>query len=329
MNDAHRLFDEIPHRDAVVCNMMIHGFCKRGDVGKGFRIFQQMSEHSVVSWNSMILGFVQGGRDSEALWLLREMWDAGFEPDDVTVVTVLPVCARLGALDVGHWIHSYADKRGLSKEVVAVGNALVDMYCKCGDLVSAHMCFNEMPQRNVVTWNSMISGLAFNSHGDLGINMFEEMKKQGVEPNDVTFIGVLACCTHAGLVQRGRELFDIMIKKHLIKPRLEHYGCMVDLLGRYGHVREAFELIKSIPMRASAAIWGALLSACRIHGDLEIAECAAQELVELEPWNSGNYVLLSNVYAEAGRWDKVENVRVLMREKSVQKTPGQSMVESS
>lgn len=190
------------------------------------------------------------------------------------------------------------------------------------------MCFDQMPRRNVVSWNSMISGLAMNGHGNIGVNMFKEMKRQGIQPNDVTFIAVIGCCTHAGLVQRGRELFDLMIKEHHIKPRLEHYGCMVDLLGRYGHVKEAFELIRSMPMRPSAAIWGALLSACRIHGDLEIAEHAAKELVSLEPWNSGNYVLLSNIYAEAGRWDDVENIRVSMKDKYVQKAPGQSMLES-
>ncbi|KAJ8623331.1 hypothetical protein MRB53_031860 [Persea americana] len=327
MEDAQRVFYEMSQRDVVVWNMMIHGFCKKGDVDKGFYLFRQMSEQNVVSWNSMISGFAQGGRDGEALGLFHEMWDAGFEPDDATVVTILPVCARLGALDVGKWIHSYADGRGLSKEITAVGNALVDMYCKCGDLVGARMCFYQMPRRNVVSWNSMISGLAMNGHGNIGVNMFEEMKRQGIEPNEVTFIAVFGCCTHAGLVQRGQELFDLMIKEHHIKPRLEHYGCMVDLLGRYGHVKEAFELIRSMPMRSSAAIWGALLSACRIHGDLEIAEHASKELVSLEPWNSGNYVLLSNIYAEAGRWDDVENIRVSMKDKYVQKAPGQSMLE--
>ncbi|XP_058076235.1 pentatricopeptide repeat-containing protein At1g09190 [Magnolia sinica] len=328
MDDAQCLFEETPRREVVVWNLMIRGFCKTGDVESGIRLFQEMSERSIVSWNSMIAGFAQAGRDGDALELFREMLDAGFKPDDATLVTMLPVCARLGALDVGRWIHSYADREGFLKERVSVGNSLVDMYCKCGDLTSAQDFFNEMPQRNVVSWNAIISGMAFNGHGNLGIDMFEKMKIEGVGPNESTFIGVLGCCTHAGLVQRGRDLFDLMIIEHQIEPKLEHYGCMVDLLARYGHIKEAYELVRSMPMRPNAAIWGALLSACRIHGDLEVAEYAAKELVDLEPWNSGNYVLLSNIYAEAGRWDDVEKVRVQMREKSVWKAPGQSVIKS-
>ncbi|KAL5996333.1 Pentatricopeptide repeat-containing protein [Asimina triloba] len=328
MEDAQQLFDNMPTREVVAWNLMIRGFCRGGDADSGIFLFRQMGERSIVSWNSMIAGFAQAGRDGEALGLFQEMLDAGLEADDATLVTVLPVCARLGSLDVGRWIHAYADGKGLLKEFATVGNSLVDMYCKCGDLAGAQACFCEMSQRNVVSWNAMISGLAFNGRGELGIDMFRNMMQEGIKPDASTFMGVLGCCTHAGLVQTGRELFDSMIKEHKIEPRPEHYGCMVDLLGRHGHVKETYGLIRSMPMKANAAIWGALLSACRIYGDLDTAEYAAKELVHLEPWNSGNYVLLSNIYAEAERWDDVEKVRVLMREMSVQKAPGQSMVES-
>ncbi|KAF8401360.1 hypothetical protein HHK36_012295 [Tetracentron sinense] len=306
MRDAKQVFDAMPQRDVVSWNLMIHGFCKRGDVEMGFHLFRQMSERSVVSWNSMIASLAQSGREFEALDLFCEMWDNGFNPDEATVVTVLPVCARLGAFDVGRWIHNFSDTSGLSRDVISVGNSLIDFYCKCGDLETARKIFNEMPRKNVVSWNAMISGLTFNGRGELGVEMFEEMKREGVDPDNSSFIGVIACCTHAGLVQRGQELFDSMIVKHEIKPKLEHYGCMVDLLGRSGCVKEAHCLLRSMPMRPNAALWGALLSACRTHGDLELAECAAKELINLEPWNSGNYVLLSNIYAEVGRWDEVE-----------------------
>ncbi|KAG9459596.1 hypothetical protein H6P81_004104 [Aristolochia fimbriata] len=326
MEDASRMFDAMPHREPIVWNLMVRGFCKAGDVNSGFRFFQGMDKRTVVSWNSMITELAQSGHDHEAFNLFREMWDMGFEPDDASLVIILPVCARLGAVEKGRWIHSYAETKGLSR-VIAVGNAFIDMYSKCGDLESARKVFDEIPERSIVSWNSMIAGFALNGIGEAGIDLFEEMKAKGVKPNEITFLGVLGCCTHAGLVNRGRELFSSMTVEHQIEPRLEHYGCIVDLLGRNSFVQEAYDLTKGMPMRPSAAIWGALLSACKIHGESGVAECAAKELIDLEPWNSGNYVQLSNIYAEAGRWDDVKKVRLLMREKCVCKAPGESVIE--
>lgn len=306
---------------------MIHGFCKTGNLEAGLKLFKQMRERSVVSWNLMISCLSQGNKDEKALDLFNEMLGQGFEPDDATLVTVLPVCARLGAVDAGEWIHSCASDKGFLREAVAVGNSLLDFYCKCGNLEAAWSIFNEMPSKNVVTWNAMISGLGYNGKGELGVELFEEMvmvREKGVTPSDSTFVGVLSCCAHAGLVDRGRELFHSMADKFRVSPKLEHYGCVVDLLGRCGHVREARDLIASMPMNPTAALWGALLSACRTHGDREVAEIAAKELVRLEPWNSGNYVLLSNIYAEEGKWEEVEKVRELMRGGGVKKVPGQS-----
>ncbi|XP_068663710.1 pentatricopeptide repeat-containing protein At1g09190 [Aristolochia californica] len=325
MEDATRMFDLMSHREPIVWNLIIRGFCKAGDVKTGFRFFQGMDKRTVVSWNSMMTEFSQSGHDHEALDLFREMWNKGLELDDATLVIILPVCARLGAVDIGRWAHSYADSKGLSK-VIAVGNSLIDMYAKCGDLDSARKVFDKMAERSIVSWNSMITGLALNGIGEAGIDLFEEMKSTGVKPNEVTFLGVLGCCTHAGLVKRGSELFNSMTEDHQVEPKLEHYGCMVDLLGRNGCVKEAYDFIKRMPILPSAAIWGALLSACKIQGDSDVAGCAAKELIDLEPWNSGNYVLLSNIYAEAGRWDDVKKIRILMREKCVSKAPGESVI---
>ena len=326
MDDAKKMFGEMPRRDVIVWNLMVRGFCKAGHVDTGLHLFRQMSERSIVSWNSMISYLAQSGRDSEALGLFGEMREQGFELDDATVVTVLPVCARLGAVDVGKWLHSYADSIGLLKEVISVGNSLVDFYCKCGKLESASSIFNQMYRKDVVSWNVMISGMALNGEGQHGVKLFEEMVGRGMKPNDSTFIGVLACCAHAGLVGKGRDLFASMVLSHRIKPKLEHYGCMVDVLGRSGCVNEAHDLIRSMPVKPNAAIWGSLLSSCRTYGNVELAETALHELISLEPWNSGNYVLLSNMYAEEGRWDKVEKVRELMKEKCVKKAPGQSAI---
>nr|GMD05784.1 pentatricopeptide repeat-containing protein At1g09190 [Ipomoea batatas] len=328
MVDAKRVFDEMSPRDVIVWNLMVQGYCRSGNVEMGLRVFRQMDERSIVSWNMMISWLARSGRDKVALELFSEMNGNGFEADEATVVTVLPICARLGEIEVGSWIHSYVDSKGLiGGDYVSVGNALVDFYCKCGDLEPASLIFKDMAGKNVVSWNAMISGLAFNGKAELGVQLFDNMISEGTRPNESTFVGVLACCTHAGLVQRGRDLFASMITNYDIEPTLEHYGCMVDLLGRNGHVKEAYDLIKSMPMKPNAAaLWGSLLSALRTHGDMELAECTTKELISLEPWNSGNYVLLSNIYAEQGKWDEVEQVRELMRERNIMKEAGQSMV---
>lgn len=326
MEDAKQVFDEMRDRDVIVWNLMIRGYCRTGNVDMGYTLFRKMKERSVVSWNTMLSCLARSGRDGEALKLFYEMRDSSFVLDEATVVTMLPVCARLGEDNIGQWIHSYAKSSKLYQKHVSVGNALVDFYCKRGLLDAAFKVFDEMPLNNVVSWNTMISGLAFNGNGEKGLALFDEMIKNGLNPNESTYIGVLTCCVHSGLVQRGRDLFGSMVSNHQIEPRLEHYGCMVDLLGRCGSVKEAYDLVKSMPMKPNGALWGALLSSCRNHGDLEVAEVVVKELMVLEPWNSGNYVLLSNIYAEIGKWDEVEKVRVLMMESKIEKAPGQSFI---
>ncbi|VVA90584.1 unnamed protein product [Arabis nemorensis] len=327
MGDAQKVFDEMPDRNVIVWNLMIRGFCDSGDVERGLMLFRKMSERSVVSWNSMISSLSKCGRDREALDLFCEMIDQGFDPDEATVVTVLPISASLGVLDTGKWIHSTAESKGLVKDFITVGNALVDFYCKSGDLETATSIFRKMKQRNVVSWNTMISGSAVNGKGEFGIDLFDTMIEEGeVAPNESTFVGVLACCSYTGRVEKGEELFGLMTENFKLEPRTEHYGAMVDLLSRSGRIKEAFEFLKSIPVNANAAMWGSLLSACRSHGDIKLAEVAAMELVRIEPGNSGNYVLLSNLYAEEGRWEDVEKVRTLMKKKSLRKSTGQSTI---
>ncbi|KAK4406745.1 Pentatricopeptide repeat-containing protein [Sesamum angolense] len=307
MGEAKRVFDEMSHRDVIVWNLMIRGFCRSGGVETGLSLFRRMGERSVISWNTMISCLAQSRRDKDALGLFREMWDQGYEPDEATIVSILPVCARIGEVDIGKWVHTYAESSGLYRYFVSVGNALVDFYSKCGELERALEVFKDMPQKNVISWNSMILGLAFNGKGELGVELFEEMTDDyRLSPNDSTFIGVLACCVHAGLLQRGRDFFASMVMDHHIQPKLEHYGCMIDLLGRSGCVKEAYELIQTMPMKPNAALWGALLSACRTNGHKELAENAVKELINLEPWNSGNYVLLSNIYAERGLFASIK-----------------------
>ncbi|KAF5813656.1 putative tetratricopeptide-like helical domain superfamily [Helianthus annuus] len=326
LDDANKVFDEMRERDVIVWNLMISGYCKNGNVDMGYNLFKEMGERSIVSWNTMLSCLSKSGREGEALKVFHEMCHSGFEPDEATVVTMLPVCARLGEDDVGQWIHSYAKSGKLYEKHVSVGNSLVDFYCKRGLLDAAFTVFNDMPLRNVVSWNAMISGLAFNGRVEEGLALFDEMIKKGLTPNESTFVGVLTCCVHSGLIQRGKDLFSSMVSNHQIKPKLEHYGCMVDLLGRGGSMKEAYELILSMPMKPNAALWGALLSSCHNHGDMEVAEVAVKELMILEPRNSGHYVLLSNIYAEKGKWDEVEKIRLLMMKRNINKSAGQSII---
>lgn len=324
MEDAKKVFDAMPHRDVIVWNLMIRGFCKTGNVDLGIYLFRQMSDRSIVSWNTIISCLAQSGRDVEALELFQQMEEQGFAPDEVTVVTILPVCSRLGAPVVGQRIHAYASSKGNLVDITFVGNSLLDFYCKCGNTEGAYNIFNKMTCKSVVSWNTMILGFALNGKGELATDLFMEMGRKDVKPNDATFVALLTACVHSGLLEKGREIFSSMMHKYKIVPKLEHFGCMVDLLGRSGLVEEAHNLIKSMPMQPNATLWGALLGACRTHGNLKLAELAVKELISLEPWNSGNYVLLSNMLAAEGRWEDVENVRGWMRGKSVTKAPGQS-----
>ncbi|CAH9077221.1 unnamed protein product [Cuscuta europaea] len=328
MSDADRVFDEMRQRDVIVWNLLVRGYCKSGNVEMGLNIFRQMEERSVVSWNLMISCLARSGMDTDALKLFHEMIHNGFEPDEATLVTTLPICVRLGEIRLGKWIHSYVDSKGLICDFVSVGNALVDFYCKCGDLGHASSIFESMAGKNVISWNAMISGLAYNGKAKLGVQLFDTMIKEGLCPNESTFVAVLVCCSHAGFVQIGQDVFATMVKDYHIDPTLEHYGCMVDLLSRNGHVIEAYDLIKSMPVKPNAALWGSLLSALRTHGDMELGECVAKELISLEPWNSGNYVLLSNIYADQGKWDEVEKVRELMKGCDIKKDPGQSILRN-
>ncbi|XP_042505643.1 pentatricopeptide repeat-containing protein At5g66520-like [Macadamia integrifolia] len=205
---------------------------------------------------------------------------------------------------------------------VTLGTALVDMYCKCGSAEKALKVFNEMPVKNVLSRSSMIGGLAMNGCGKQALSLFWRMQIVGLAPNGVTFLTVLHGCSHSGLVDEGRRIFYLMTEDYEIEPQLEHYGCMVDLLGRAGLIKEALDFVDSLSVKPHAALWGALLSACRIHGNEELGEELGKHLIELEPDHSGRYTLLSNIYAAARRWDDVETVRKLFKERGVSKNPG-------
>ncbi|CAN4120825.1 unnamed protein product [Withania somnifera] len=326
MRHARNVFDEMSERDVISWNSLICGHVKLREVKKARALFDEMPKKSIVSWTAMITGYTKTGCYGDALEVFRRMQMVGMKPDWISLVSVLPACAQLGALELGKWIHFYAEKYGYLRKT-SVCNALMEMYAKCGSVHQAWQLFNEMSERDVISWSTMIGGLANHGRAPEALKLFHEMQTSGVEPNEITFVGLLCACAHAGLCDDGLRYFDSMKNDYSIDPGIEHYGCLVDLLGRTGRLERALAIIKSMPVKPDSAIWGSLLSSCRTHRNLEIAVIAMEHLLELEPEDTGNYILLANIYADLGKWDGVSRMRKLIRSKSMKKTPGCSLIE--
>ncbi|KAL5748179.1 hypothetical protein ACOSQ2_025476 [Xanthoceras sorbifolium] len=301
-------------------------YAKCGHVDKARRLFEEMDRRDVVTWSAMISGYSQARRCKEALDVFHDMQMANAEPNEVTFVSVLSSCAVLGALETGKWVHFYVKKKRMEL-TITLGTALMDFYAKCGLIDSAIEVFNKMPFKNVFSWTVIIQGLANNGHGKRALDFYYLMREKSIEPNEVTFMGVLSACSHVGMVHEGREFFVSMSKDFGIDPRMEHYGCMVDILGRAGLIEEAYQFIMNMPIQPNAVIWRTLIASCRAHKDVEFGEESLKNLVQLEPMNSGDYILLSNIYASVGRWEDAMRVRNQMREKGIKKTPGCSLIE--
>ncbi|CAL2255368.1 unnamed protein product [Prunus armeniaca] len=323
---AQALFDNMTKKTIVSWTTMIVGYAKYGFLEIAHRLLYEIPEKNVVPWNAMIGGYVQAKHSKEALALFHEMQASNINPDEITMVGCLCACSQIGALDVGIWIHHYIEKHGLSINV-AVGTALVDMYAKCGNITKALEVFWDMPGRNSFTWTAIICGLALNGHAHVAISYFAEMINTGLVPDEITFLGVLSACCHGGLVEDGRKYFSLMTSKFNLFPELKHYSSMVDLLGRAGLLQEAEELIHSMPIKADAVVWGALFFACYIHKNVLIGERAASKLLELDPHDSGIYVLLAKMYRESHMWEEAEKAQSMMKERGVEKTPGCSSIE--
>ncbi|KAE8722104.1 Pentatricopeptide repeat-containing protein [Hibiscus syriacus] len=325
---ARKLFDEMRVRNVPTWNALISGYSRCGDMNEALELFKSMPEKNVVSWTSMISGYSQNGQFSRALDMFLEMEnERGVKPNRVTIASVLPACASLGALEVGERIEAYARENGLFEDLY-VSNSILEMHARCGKIEVAKKVFDEIgKRRNLCSWNSMIMALALHGKSIEALEYYDQMLHEGTVPDDVTFVGVLLACTHGGLVTEGQELFESMLRNYNINPKLEHYGCMVDLLGRAGALQEAYDLIKTMPMKPDVVVWGSLLGACSFHNNVELAEKAAQPLFELEPWNAGNYIILSNIYASLGRWDGVAKLRKMMKGGRITKAAGYSFLE--
>ncbi|KAL4191935.1 hypothetical protein AMTRI_Chr06g191490 [Amborella trichopoda] len=312
--------------DVFVGSALIDLYSKCGSIVEARNVFDEMPERNVVSWTSMIAGYSQLGYFKEAIELFREMQVKNVNPDEATVVCVLMACAHLGALDMGRWVHAFCEKNHIEMNLT-VNNSLIDMYSKCGSINRASALFREMVKKDVFSWTVMISGLAMNGDCYDALELFKQMDASSVRPNEVTFLGVLSACSHGGLVREGHHYFNLMIENYGLKPRIEHYGCMVDLLGRANLLLQAADFIELMPIKPDAVIWRALLYACRQDGDIKLAERAAKEILKLEPGNCGVHVMLSNIYASFSKWEDVHRVRKFIRDGGVRKQPGCTFIE--
>ncbi|MQL99244.1 hypothetical protein Taro_031961 [Colocasia esculenta] len=308
-----------------VGNSLIDMYSKGGRLDKALEVFKRMSDKDVISWSSLISGFRTNHRSFEALNFFRQM-QTYLKPNAVTFIAVLSACTEIGALMCGKEIHAQTLRKGLWSQGY-LPNALLDMYVKCGRTDYAQVQFNLHEEKDLASWNIMLNGYARRGHGDFAIMLFHRMEEQEVHPDEVTFISLLLACSRSGMVSDGQMYFNLMTQKYSVKPNVKHYACMVDLLGRAGHLEEAHQLIKEMPINPDAAVWGALLNGCRIHREVKLGELAARYIFELDSKSVGYYVLLCNLYANDDRWNDVARVRNLMRERRLVMDPGCSWVE--
>ncbi|KAI5340922.1 hypothetical protein L3X38_020196 [Prunus dulcis] len=326
MNEAFGLFERMPQRNVVSWSTLVSGYSKAGDMSMARMMFDKMPFRNLVPWTIIISGYAEKGFAKEAIMLYDQMEEAGLKPDNGAIISILAACAESGLIGLGRKVHASIERTRF-KCSTPVSNALLDMYAKCGMLDEASRVFHGIAKKDLVSWNAMLQGLAMHGHGDKALQLFSRMVKAGFLPDKVTFIGVLCACTHAGFVEEGLQAFHTMEREYGIVPEIEHYGCLIDLLGRGGCLREAFRLVHSMPMEPNVVIWGTLLGACRMHNDPELAQEVLDHLVKLDPSDAGNFSMLSNIYAAAGDWANVANVRLQMRNTGVQKPSGASSIE--
>ncbi|XP_020587008.1 pentatricopeptide repeat-containing protein At1g08070, chloroplastic-like [Phalaenopsis equestris] len=324
---VRKLIDDHHSRTSlIVRTAILEMYVKCGAVDEARLEFDQMDLRDVVAWSAMIAGYAQNGRSNEALELFDKMQLQCCEPNEVTLVSVLSACAQLGSVEVGERIGSYVEKKSFNSSVY-VNSALLDMYAKCGNIEKACLVFDEMSRKDIISWNSMIGGLAYNGLAVDAINLYYKMIEESLKPSEITFVGLLTACTHAGLVDLGLKFFHSMRCEHKIVPKVEHCACIVDLFCRCGRVEDALKFICEMEIEPNVVIWGTLLSACRIHSNIELAKISMKKLLELEPENSANYVLFSNLCADAGHWEEARSMRKLMMSKNVQKIAAYSWIE--
>ncbi|KAK3443572.1 hypothetical protein EUGRSUZ_B03685 [Eucalyptus grandis] len=321
-------------RDVYSANALLHMYSKLQKPEFAYEIFKSVPTRDVALWNSMLSTYNDFSCPEEAQRLFLRMLteDSEIKPNSHTIISILASYDDAPSLNIGRSIHGYCIHAYITRRESSIGsdaslaNALITMYAKCGSLHNAEKVFNLIWRRDVISWNALITGYGIHGQGEGAIPTFLKMLEDGMKPNSATFVSILSACSHSGLIEEGLLLFSSMFCKFKVNPELIHYGCVVDLLGRGGYLGEALDFINSMPIEADASVWRALLSACQVHSNTKLVKLVFEKIVELEPMNEGNYVLLSNIYATAGLWSEVGLIRAWLKEKGLRKPPGISWI---
>lgn len=323
-----RILRDGHHSDTLLLTTLMDFYSYSGNSDNACKVFDEMPQRDTIAWNVLISSYTRNNRTLDALTLFDTMQNEehGCKPDDVTCLLLLQACSSLCALEFGSRIHEYIKHQGYYREL-NLCNSLVLMYSKCGELKKAYEVFKNIPNKDVVSWTSMIAGFASSGHGKQAIDVFKEMEKAGVPPDEQTFTALLSGCSHSGLINEGKFIFEQMQKDFRVTPNIHHYGCLVDLMGRVGLLEDAYKLIISMSCTPDATIWRTLLGACKVHCHYELGERVIEHLVELKGQEAGDYILLINIYMSSGNWEKVMEIRKLMKEKGIQTSPSASTIE--
>ncbi|KAM7264921.1 hypothetical protein ACFE04_002604 [Oxalis oulophora] len=326
IEEAQRAFEDIDNPNIVSYTSLINGLLKQERFEDALRIFRQMPERNVVSWNAMISGYSQTGHSEDAVNLFIDMLRQGYVPNQSTFPSVISAGSNIAALGMGKSFHASAIKF-LGRFSVFVGNSLISCYAKCGNMEDSLLVFNKLPERNTISWNAVICGYAQNGRGHEAIEFYERMISENIKPSDVTILGLLWACNHAGLVNEGYSYFNKVRREEPMLLKSEHYACMVDLLSRSGRFFEAENFLHELPFNPGIGFWKALLGGCQIYSNLELGRFAARKIVELDPEDVSSYVMMSNAHSAAGRWENVSTLRKEMKEKGLKRVPGCSWIE--
>ncbi|XP_042520771.1 pentatricopeptide repeat-containing protein At3g20730 [Macadamia integrifolia] len=311
----------------VVTGSLIDAYAKSGRLRSAKLLYDSMPEKDLISCTALITRYAHvGGYRKEAFGLFGEIIQMQMGMDSIILCSMLNICANVALLSLGRQIHAISLKKQPNCDV-AMGNAFIDMYAKSGEIDDANRAFDDIKEKNVISWTSLIAGYGKHGYGDKAIKIFEKMEDNNLKPNDVTFLTLLFACSHTGMTTKGWECFTSMVNTYKISPRVEHYACMVDLLARGGQLEEAYELVSKMSIKPNTSIWGSILGACRIYGNTSLGEVAARNLFDLDPRNAVNYVALAGIYAAAGLWENASEMRKLMKDRRIEKDPAWSSVQ--